>query len=68
MNLTPKKQYTYVFSAYRDGLNYCLEVKTPFARQFHVFPTFAGYKEYVDGYMQHLKWSGHKYQWDSEVF
>jgi hypothetical protein len=57
----------YRISAFKDGHNYCLEIYTPFSRQFHVFPTYAGCREYLDHYLWHLRMSHKTYQIDSEV-
>jgi hypothetical protein len=57
----------YRISAFKDGYNYCLEIYTPFERRFHVFPTYAGYREYFENFLWHLKMSHKRYEIESEV-
>lgn len=53
----------YILSSFKDGGNYCLEIKTPFENRFHVFPTHGGYREYLENYIWHLNMSKKQYKW-----
>lgn len=52
----------YLISGFRENGNYCLEIKTPYERKFHVFPTYNGMREYLDNYIWHLEMSHKRYE------
>lgn len=59
----------YRLSSFRDGTNICLEIQSPYETkpQFHVFPTYAGYSEYIDNLLWHFKMSNKEYEWGDRV-
>jgi len=57
----------YILSSFRDNSNYCLEIKSPYGKKFHAFPTHDGYIEYLENFKWHLKMSGRHYEWEDDL-
>lgn len=56
----------YKFSYFRDNGNFCLEVQTPFGREFYVFRNREEYHECLKEMLYQMKKNGHKYTWERE--